>query len=244
MPPRDQIRKRVRPLVSLLRRLAYAGAGRECMCCGSTFRRFASAGRPRRPDAECPRCGARERHRLLTLELSRRPEIQGRVLHFAPEAATDGVIRGIATEYLSADIEETADLEADITALPFSDDRWDVIVCSHVLEHVPDDTSAMRELRRVLAPGGWAIVVVPRVLGNETDEDPTVTDAAERLRRFGQEDHVRMYGDDLEKRLHEAGFDTMEPLSIDHYSPEEIERYGLQVNQDGATDAGLFCSYE
>lgn len=233
----------MKPTVSLLRSIIYKGAGRECVCCGGTFRRFAPAGRPRRPDAECPRCGARERHRLLTLELRRRPEIKGRVLHFAPEAATASVLRSIATEYKSTDIEETADVQADITELPFEDDSWDVIVCSHVLEHVPDDLSAMRELRRVLAQGGRAIVVVPRVRGVMTDEDPSVTDPAERLRRFGQEDHVRIYGDDLEQRLTAAGFDIREPLTAEHYSATEIERYGLRVNQEGSVDAGLFCAF-
>src|SRR5262249_12426105 len=75
----------------------------------------------------------------------------------------------------------------------------------HVLEHVPDDRRAMREFYRVLKPGGWAILLVP-ITVERTFEDPAVVDPAERLRLFGQEDHVRRYGPDYGDRLSEAGF--------------------------------------
>jgi predicted SAM-dependent methyltransferase len=93
----------------------------------------------------------------------------------------------------------------DVTRLPFSADSFDAIYCSHVLEHVPDDAAAMAELHRVLRRPGWAILQVP-VLREVTDEDPTVITPEERLQRFGQQDHVRVYGLDYVDRLERNGF--------------------------------------
>jgi predicted SAM-dependent methyltransferase len=93
----------------------------------------------------------------------------------------------------------------DITEIPYEDQTFDVIYCSHVLEHVPDDRRAMREFFRVLRDDGWAVLLVP-VEGAVTVEDPSVTAPEERRRLYGQEDHVRMYGLDYAGRLREAGF--------------------------------------
>ena len=108
------------------------------------------------------------------------------------------------TEHISA---PEADIRLDITAIDLPDESFDVITCMHVLEHIPDDLKAMRELRRVLRPGGTAYILVP--MSQEThaiDEDPSVTDAEERARRSGQFDHCRVYGRDLRTRLETAGF--------------------------------------
>jgi SAM-dependent methyltransferase len=94
---------------------------------------------------------------------------------------------------------------ADARELPFEDDSFDAILCVHVLEHVADDRAALRELRRVLRPRGWAVIQVP-ILRDKTIEDPAEQDPAQRLRRFGQDDHVRVYGEDFFDRLSEAGF--------------------------------------
>jgi SAM-dependent methyltransferase len=105
-------------------------------------------------------------------------------------------------------------------------ETFDVIFCSHVLEHVSDDRRAMREFRRVLRYDGWAILLVPAV-AEKTFEDPSVVDPAERLRRFGQEDHVRCYGPDYVDRLREAGFDVEEINVRDMFSDAEAIRMGL-----------------
>jgi SAM-dependent methyltransferase len=165
----------------------------------------------------------------------------GRVLHFAPERALSPILSDLATEYVTTDLVQTADVQADITELPFPDDRWDTVFCSHVLEHVPDDAKAMRELRRVVAVDGYAVVLVPRNPGTPTDEDPTVSDPLERERRFGQRDHVRMYGDDLEARLNAAGFTKIRSLSPDAYSATEIERYRLRTINGGASEVVFVC---
>jgi len=116
----------------------------------------------------------------------------------------------------------------DITDIHCADNYFDLILCNHVLEHIPDDRKAMRELCRVLKPGGKAILQVPlSILLKETYEDFSVTDPAERIRLFGQRDHCRIYGQDYENRLKESGFEFC-PVKIDftrypHYGLDERE---------------------
>jgi SAM-dependent methyltransferase len=111
-------------------------------------------------------------------------------------------------DYVAGDLDARfADRRIDVTALEFPDGTFDAILCNHVLEHVRDDRRAMSELRRVLRPGGWALLV-PTIRNARTDEDPSVEDPDERTRRFGQHDHVRIYGWDYLERLDDAGFDV------------------------------------
>jgi SAM-dependent methyltransferase len=232
----------LRPAVRYARLVKYAGRGRDCPCCGHSFRRFRPAGNPPRPDAACPSCTSVERHRLLALLIQGEPALgSGRFLHFAAEPALSPLLRARASEYVTTDLSAHSDVTADIVDLPFPAARWDTILCSHVLEHVTDDLSAMRELRRVLAPGGHAIIVVPRNVGVPTDEDPNVTDPRERERRFGQYDHVRVYGDDLEDRLRSAGFHSIRADLLSRFSDEQIQRYRLQPAGGGPGDALLLC---
>jgi SAM-dependent methyltransferase len=129
--------------------------------------------------------------------------------------------------YRSADLEPgRADEQVDVTNIPWPDECVDFIVCSHVLEHVPDDRAAMRELRRILTPDGLAVIEVP-VLAEVTVEDPSVVDPHERLRRFGQVDHVRVYGPDVYDRLTEAGFAVSHHDVRDLTTTSERSRFGL-----------------
>ena len=152
------------------------------------------------------------------------------MLHIAPEKCIATRLRARKNiDYLSADIASPgAMVKMDITDIHFPAESFDVIYASHVLEHVPDDRKAMRELHRVLRRGGWAVLQVP-VWRPTTNEDPTVTDPNERERLFGQSDHVRMYGHDgeYERRLARAGFDvTVEPF-VNELGPETRRRYRL-----------------
>lgn len=131
---------------------------------------------------------------------------------------------------MSADLSRPrARVHTDITAIPFLESSFDVILCSHVLEHVADDGKAMRELFRVLKPGGWAVLLVPvDSRREETFEDPTVVAPTERERLFGQADHVRLYGRDFPSRLEKAGF----TVRVEDYRSElgeaRARRYGLR----------------
>jgi SAM-dependent methyltransferase len=131
--------------------------------------------------------------------------------------------------YVTADLRsDEVDVNLDVGRLPFVSAVFDAILCNHVLEHVPDDRSALRELRRVLRPGGWAILQVPVALAlRQTLEDPSVTSASERLRRFGQEDHVRLYGPDYPDRIREAGLHVRPILFARGLGERVAGRYGL-----------------
>lgn len=162
-----------------------------------------------------------------------------RVLHVAPERCLRERLTILPNVKYTAGDKFTpgydyppGTIDLDITAMPFADNSFDLILCSHVLEHVSDDRQAMRELYRVLAPGGTAILMVPVVMERPvTDEDPTVTDPQERIRRFGQFDHVRLYGRDYADRLRGAGFDVVEDAMTDRLSPTDVFRFGLLRNE-------------
>lgn len=120
----------------------------------------------------------------------------------------------------------------DIHHMPFQDDSFDVVLCNHVLEHVNDDRLALREIYRVLRPGGWAILQSPVDPTRETTfEDPSITSLREREKNFGQADHVRLYGRDYALRIREAGFLVEEVDFTGQLLPTEIERYALPVGE-------------
>jgi SAM-dependent methyltransferase len=202
----------------------------KCPCCGSQFRRFRAYNGP---DRICWRCGAMERHRSLWLYLDAHPEMTHpgiSVLHVAPEPVLrDRFSRIPEVRYVGGDLTaEFGPERIDVTQLHFGDASFDAIMCNHVLEHVPDDRRAMRELARVLKPGGWALLQVPDVAADRTDEDPSVTEPVERDRRFGQHDHVRRYGWDYVDRLREAGFSVEVARPESHLPEAVIERYRLR----------------
>jgi SAM-dependent methyltransferase len=180
-----------------------------------------------------------ERHRLSWIWLTRSgtlgPSVRN-VLHFAPEPAIEQQLgRKLASaRYVTADlVAGRADEQIDVTQIPWPDASVDLLICSHVLEHVPDDRAAMRELCRILSPQGNALLEVP-VIGELTREDPSVTDPAERLRLFGQDDHVRVYGRDYYDRLDAAGFRVLHNDVRTLVSDEERIRFGLIHHVDFA----------
>jgi len=209
----------------------------QCPFCGWQGKEFLPFGVIRRENAKCPKCGSLERHRLFYLYLKKVIPIDRKikVLHFAPEKILTKLFRSYNNiEYISADIDASkAMVKEDITDISFQDNSFDIIFCSHVLEHIEDDHKAMKELHRVLKPGGFAIIQVPikdefngRKI-NKTYEDFSVSGPEERERLFGQKDHVRIYGRDYGDRLANAGF----KVKIDKYSQslnsEDVKRYVL-----------------
>ncbi len=235
-PALQRIAEQLLPLVGLF----YAGRRVQCPVCGRRYRRFLPSGSVvPRPNALCPHCLALERHRLLWLYLTRETELletRPRLLHVAPEVC---LMRHLGKRY--ADCPEryvTADLESplarlhfDVQQIPLPDASFDCVICNHLLEHVADDRQAMRELRRILRPGGWGVLLSPVELDRAaTFEDDSITDPAARTRIFGQYDHRRIYGTDFVDRLREAGF---EAEAVDYAARlTEAERTRFALPQD------------
>lgn len=176
-----------------------------------------------------------ERHRLLWLYLKSETNFftsknNLKVLHFAPEQAFYKMFRKQQNlDYTTTDLlSPLADVKADICNLPFTDNQYDVILCNHVLEHIPDDTKAMRELFRVLKPGGMAILQIPQDLNRATTfADDSITNQKERAKIFGQYDHVRIYGRDYFDKLRNIGFTVVEEDYTAKIDPELVEKYCL-----------------
>lgn len=219
-----------------LNRIRYVGWSRYCPICGSYVRKFLRFGVVARPDAQCPVCHSLERHRLVWKFFTAQTDLfepeRKRVLHVAPEGAFSRIFeKQKHIDYLTADLYDSdVMVKMDITDVQYPDGAFDVIYCSHVLEHVPEDQKAMRELHRVLASGGWAVLQVP-ITVEETFEDPSVTDPKERERLFGQRDHVRRYGPDFEIRLAEAGFEVRTYKAAEVVGAENIERMGIMEDK-------------
>lgn len=220
----------------LTMRVQYFGYSVKCPYCGWRGREFYPHPEPHpRKNAYCPRCFAKERHRLLRLYLGRMMNIESgapTILEIAPGPYSVRYFSNLPrVRYITFDLESPiAMARADIGRLPLPDDAFDVVICYHVLEHISDDIGAMAELYRVLKPTGILLVQVP-IITEVTEEDPEIVDPLERLRRYGQDDHVRNYGLDFYDRLHSSGFIVRHDDFASRLSPAEISRYGLDSQE-------------
>lgn len=201
---------------------------RRCPVCGWRGFRFEPFGNRAlwREDALCPACGSLERHRAAFLLLKDRIPRGQSVLHVAAEDLMIPWIIARSTEYLNIDLYKPAMRRMDLTRLDLPDQSRTLVWCSHVLEHIPDDAKALSEIYRVLKPGGLMVLQVP-IGGPTTYEDPAVTGEQERLDKFLQEDHVRLYGLDLRERIEKAGFEC-EVLSTADMSQADQVLYSLR----------------
>lgn len=201
---------------------------------GKGFRTFLPYGYgEQRNNVLSPSTLSLERHRLLWLYLKEETDFfsaSKSVLHFAPEQCFLNRFRKLKNlDYTTTDLESPiADVKADICNLPFKDNSYDIILCNHVLEHIPDDTKAMQELYRVMKPGGYGVFQIPQDLSRDiTFEDNTITDKAERAKIFGQYDHVRIYGRDFFAKLRRFGFTVQEVDFTASLTDAEITKYCL-----------------
>ncbi|MGP1396353.1 MAG: class I SAM-dependent methyltransferase [Inquilinaceae bacterium] len=225
-------------------RLYHRPAGRPprpgpltCPICGTRAQRFLPFGLFGRRNAQCPTCGSVERHRFLWLYLVRSTRLLNRrvrMLHTAPETCLEHRLRQRrGLRYTTVDLfNPTADVQADLTDLPFADGAFDVVLTSHVLEHIPDDKAAMAELARILRPGGEAIVMVPfdpRVAA--TPEDPANDTPAKRMAAYGHPYHYRYYGADLPVRLAAAGLSPRRVVTSRTWLPGH-QRRRFRINRN------------
>jgi SAM-dependent methyltransferase len=206
---------------------------------GRTYRKLLPYGRViSRPNALAPHSLSLERHRAVWCYLERYTDffqVPARMLHLAPEYCFLVRLRELPQlEYVTGDLNSPwAKHHFDVHQIPFADNHFDVLMANHLLEHVDDDHQVMRELYRVLKPGGWGILQVPVDYNSaETMEDPTVTDPAERERLYWQRDHVRLYGyEDYPKRLQRAGFEVTCVDLMAKLGPSLFERFALGGEQ-------------
>lgn len=205
---------------------------------GRSYREFLPYGyEKQRQNVLSPGTLSLERHRLMWLYLKNETGFfkdKLKVLHMAPEQSFYKRFRKLQNlDYITCDLNSPiADVKADIQDLPFEDNSFDVIFCNHVLEHVADDKKALSELYRVMKPGGWGIFQVPiRYQLDKTFEDSTITDKKERIEKFGQYDHVRVYGMDYYDTLKSAGFEVEKVVLSNKLTDEEIKRFALEKNE-------------
>ena len=225
-----------------LRRALFYGTAQTCVLCGNSVRGFRPhgggaevlerrkvVGGMRHDDNRCPVCHGADRTRMMMMYLVTETPVGDApqsVLHVAPDFGLYlWLKRQNSVRYTGTDLDASRYRHidgiqtADLTATPFAANTFDVIICSHVLEHVPDDAAAFADLFRILKPGGHALLLVPLAHdGQGTDEDPTIRDPAEQDRRFGQWDHVRIYDTQgFTSRMATAGFETSlyDPFAAD-----------------------------
>ena len=201
---------------------------------GKSYRKFLPYGYVKQRDnALSPGTLSLERHRLLWLYLNNETNFFSKtlkVLHIAPEQCFYNLFKNLKNiNYTTFDLNSPlADIKGDICNLPFKGNSFDFILCNHVLEHINDDKKAMKELYRVLNKNGTAILQVPiNQKSRKTFEDSSIIDKKERIEKFGQYDHIRLYGLDYFKKLESFGF-KVEPLKYSkEFTESEIIKYGL-----------------
>jgi SAM-dependent methyltransferase len=219
---------RVLPLLLIeallaLRAVPFIGRRFRCPCCGWKLRAFSAGGASLKPrDAGyCPRCGSKARHRRIWLFLEERTNLFSEpldLLEISPSYCfSRRFVRMPNLRFVGAGLVGGPHISVrmDLAAAPIGSGTFDGIICVHVLEEIPDDRAAMKELFRMLKPGGWALVSVPTRLDQATYEDATITTRGARRIAFGEEAHVRVYGHDLIERLEACGFQVEVDLARD-----------------------------
>lgn len=186
------------------------GSKYQCNICTKSFGRFRSHGIIRRNNVKCPYCLSLERTRLLWFYLIRELKIKKNnytILHVAPEAGISKKLKEInKSSYYSIDINPlNADIKMDLTNLNFPDNFFDIIICAHVLGHIPDEDKAIKEMFRVLKKTGKTLILT--VMGNgKTLENNNITSTKERIKKYGEPDLVRLHGSNFNEKLRNHGF--------------------------------------
>ena len=220
-----------------------------CVACGKESAKFLPSGVDRRPNVKCPSCHSLERHRALWFYFENSTDIFKhnigidrqiiKLLHFGPEKAFYDKFSNISyIDYYPVDLKPKryANIHlrdvVDIQNIPYPDNHFDLIINIHVLEHIPDDKKAMKELQRVIKPGGSAFISVPMSDIEDTLENPAYDTDELRLKHYGQRDHLRRYSQrTFPNLLKKAGFDVSEINLTQGISEDELKRLGLARNE-------------
>lgn len=230
-----------RPLLSTFRQIRattrrwqYGGSEYYCNVCDFYLKSWVYVGPVDHANRVCPVCNSYGRHRMMVLVLERElgPFDCGlSLLHFAPEMGLQRWIkrRMPRARYLSTDLDSSeVDIHMDVQHMKLPNASIDVVLLSHVLEHIDDDMQALREIYRVLAPGGRLFLQIP-LSGMAVTQEEKLTTAEEHLARYGKTDHVRLYGDDITERLASAGFEITAYRVGDEGFREKWEYMALDI---------------
>ena len=222
---------------------AISTARYHCPICDRWYSRFAPFGLRGRRNARCPGCGSLERHRFLWLYMIGRQRILRpgcRILHVAPEACIQKRLKTrLHVKYLGIDrYDDDANAEQqDLTDLPYPKNAFDLVICNHVLEHIPDDRKAISEIARVLHPSGHALIMVPVDRSRySTYEDHKITSPSDRHEAFGHPYHVRICGWDYADRISSVGMRVLQAHS--NHLPEHRRRIN-RINKTVLYDCTL-----
>jgi predicted SAM-dependent methyltransferase len=188
---------------------------------------------------ECPWCGCHDRERHVFMYMTAAgflPDLSGkRVLHFAPEKRLTGKILAASPDiYIQCDIDPQAVdvMKVDMLNIPFDEASFTLLIANHVMEHVSDDAQALREIHRVLKPGGFAILQTPfSARLDNTWEDAGIDSDEARLEAYGQEDHVRLYGRDIFERFTAVGFESCVGTHDDLLPGYDAMKYGINERE-------------
>lgn len=216
----------------------YLGSTYYCPCCHTGLRKLLPFYGTE--NTRCPNCNSIARYRLYWLYLKRKTDLfhsRRKILHFAPEAALSRNLKKMPNlNYITADLLASfidnmcvkPDVIMDVCNIKFPSNTFDVVLCNHLLEHVPDDRKAMCEVYRVLKPDGWALMQVPiNEELSETHEDPAIVSKSDRAHHYGNPDHLRLYGKDYKSKLESVGFKVKTKNYIYELDPQEIDKYQL-----------------
>ena len=212
----------------------YKGENTKCLICSAKSKKFIPISFYNSDDKICPSCGALSRSRALGVYVKKNFKDQSqKVLDFSPHRSLNDFFKSIFENYISSDFENQfyAQKSYDITQINEADRSFDLIICFHVLEHILEDKKAIKELNRVLKSDGHLLIQVPLKKG-VTFQDNSIISKEGRLKAFGQEDHVRVYGEDsLQLILKEGGFNVNPINIVKEYNKEEKKLYGFSENE-------------
>ena len=214
--------------------LVYKGGNTTCLICSAKSKKFIPISFYNSNDKICPNCGSLSRSRALGEYVRKNFKNQSQnILDFSPHRSLNNFFKSIFENYISSDFENQfyAQKNYDITKINEADQSFDLIICFHVLEHIIEDKKAIKELNRVLKNDGHLLIQVPLKKGI-TYQDNSIISKEGRLKAFGQEDHVRIYGEDsLPLILNENGFSAKPIDIVKEYNSEEKKLYGFSENE-------------
>ena len=224
--------------IQLFRQLTagfYKGNNVTCNCCGRSFQKFLSKRNllTKRANAQCPYCGSLESTRLLLFYIENESTLltnPSRLLHFAPEIGLMPIFKTASNlDYVTADIASNyADYCVDISNIPFCEESFDYIICSHVLRFVLDEKKAIQELYRILKPQGTALVLTLIDVNNPCTFETNLADSPEtRLQSYMDADACRLHGADFSQRLQEGGFQVEIIDYAANLGEEKRKKYAL-----------------